>query len=89
MIRVGALIGAIELLGDADGVIIYNLTSTRVFHLVRGDVAVLRPGQEKSASRWYIRRWEDLSASFGFAPRGPSTNSTTSSSWGSIKNQYR
>ena len=47
---IGALIGAIELSGDAYGSIIYSLASTRVYQLVRGDVAVLRPGQEKSAS---------------------------------------
>jgi len=47
---VGALIGVIELPVDAYGSILCNLASTQVFHLVRGDVAVLRPGHEKSAS---------------------------------------
>jgi hypothetical protein len=32
-------------------------TSLHVFHLVRGDVAVLVPGQVADADHWYIRRW--------------------------------
>lgn len=30
-----------------------------VFHLVRGDAAVLAEGQTADANRWYIRRWLD------------------------------
>ena len=34
-----------------------------VFHVVRGDAAVLGPGQPADSTRWYIRRWlEDVSA---------------------------
>ena len=33
-----------------------------VFHLVRGDAAILVPGQSGDADRWYVRRWlEDVS----------------------------
>lgn len=33
-----------------------------VFHVVRGDAAVLAPGQSPDPARWYIRRWlEDVS----------------------------
>lgn len=31
--------------------------STHVFHLVRGDVARLTPGQPADARHWYVRRW--------------------------------
>ena len=34
-----------------------------VFHVVRGDVALLGPGQPADSTRWYVRRWlEDVSA---------------------------
>ena len=37
-------------------------SSVHVFHLVRGDVALLVDGQPADADRWYIRRWlEDVS----------------------------
>ena len=37
-------------------------SSLHVFHLVRGDVALLEPGQPASPERWYVRRWlEDVS----------------------------
>ena len=33
----------------------------QVFHVVRGDVAVLAPGQTADPARWYVRRWiEDV-----------------------------
>src|SRR5205823_590664 len=40
---------------------IWNAPSLHVFHVVRGDVAVLAPGQTPDPGRWYIRRWlEDV-----------------------------
>ncbi len=40
----------------------YALPAQHVFHMVRGDAAVLLPGQIASPNRWYIRRWlEDVS----------------------------
>jgi hypothetical protein len=37
--------------------------AVHVFHVVRGDAAVLMPGQPADTTRWYIRRWlEDLDA---------------------------
>jgi len=39
-----------------------NAPSLHVFHVVRGDAAVLAPGQTPDSNRWYIRRWlEDVS----------------------------
>ncbi len=38
-----------------------TMSSQHVFHLVRGDIALLVAGQPASADRWYIRRWlEDV-----------------------------
>jgi hypothetical protein len=38
-----------------------SVSSQHVFHLVRGDVALLVEGQPAGADRWYIRRWlEDV-----------------------------
>jgi hypothetical protein len=41
---------------------IYRVGETlQVFHLVRGDAAVLLPGQPADSTRWYIRHWfEDM-----------------------------
>jgi len=93
VIRVARLIGTIEVPTDPSGGAIYNLDSAQAFYLVRGDVAVLRPGQENRAERWYVRRWNDLSAPpSGYALNsrgGPTTNPTKPVTWGSIKNQYR
>ena len=46
----------------ANGVHLLNGASLHVFHVVRGDAAVLAPGQTPDPDRWYIRRWlEDVS----------------------------
>jgi hypothetical protein len=46
----------------ADGRHLLNAPSLHVFHVVRGDAAVLAPGQRADPDRWYIRRWlEDVS----------------------------
>jgi hypothetical protein len=38
----------------------YQVGGRHEFYLVRGDAAVLDPGQEARADRWYLRRWDDL-----------------------------
>jgi hypothetical protein len=39
------------------------LPALQVFHVVRGDAAVLATGQGADSTRWYVRRWlEDLDA---------------------------
>ena len=46
----------------AKGQYLGDAATTHVFHVVRGDAAVLEPGQPASADLWYIRRWlEDVS----------------------------
>jgi hypothetical protein len=40
---------------------LWNQPSLHVFHVVRGDAAVLAPGQTPDPARWYVRRWlEDV-----------------------------
>ena len=39
------------------GIRIWSNPETHVFHLVRGDVALLGDGQPADSLRWYIRRW--------------------------------
>jgi hypothetical protein len=45
----------------ANGIRLLNTPSLHVFHVVRGDAAVLAPGQTAEPDRWYVRRWlEDV-----------------------------
>jgi hypothetical protein len=55
-------------------------------HLVRGDAAVLAPGQEARSDRWYLRRWVDRSPSLS---AGPVILPARPTSWGRIKADYR
>ena len=46
----------------ANGDHLLNAPTTHVFQVVRGDAAVLEPGQSSSSELWYVRRWlEDVS----------------------------
>jgi hypothetical protein len=58
------------------------------FRMVRGDAAVLRAGQERDSTVWYVRRIEDHSTPGGAAadPR-PATRSS-GPNWGTIRAQY-
>ena len=41
---------------------LWSTSALHVFHVVRGDAAVLAPGQPADSTRWYVRRWlEDIS----------------------------
>ena len=45
-----------------NGVHLMSTSALHVFHVVRGDAALLVPGQPADSSRWYVRRWlEDVS----------------------------
>jgi len=39
----------------------FPISSRQELYLVRGDAAVLPAGSPADSSRWYVRRWEDLS----------------------------
>jgi hypothetical protein len=72
----------------------YVIDGRYQFWLVRGDAAVLSPGQEARTDRWYIYRWEDQTAT-----PAPGTVRTQASgdfgrvvsqvsTWGGTKDQY-
>jgi len=70
----------------------YNVSSAFAFLLVRGDAAVLSPGQDHSATRWYIRECDDLATPGPASKRGPATESplgSTISTWGGVRALYR
>ena len=79
----------IEIPGTPDPQI-YNIDARHEFYLVRGDAALLDPGQEARADRWYIRRWDDLSTNpvpttiAGGPPVGPDGDR----SWGAFKDSF-
>jgi hypothetical protein len=52
-----------------DGTRLQTAPATHVFHLVRGDAAVLGAGQPADAQHWYIRRWIERASERG--PDGP------------------
>lgn len=56
------VVGRFELGFRTGGTRLVTVSSKHIFHLVRGDVAVLVPGQPAEPDRWYVRRWlEDVS----------------------------
>ncbi len=65
------LVLEIEVPGSPDPVI-YEIDSRQEFYLVRGDAALLDPGQEPRSDRWYIYRWDDLAQPLA-APDHPVT----------------
>jgi hypothetical protein len=62
----------------------FQIFAPQRLHLVRGDAAVLAPGQVGSTDRWYLRRWVDLTP----AINGPVILPATSATWGRVKAQY-
>ncbi len=70
----------------AGGGATYNIRTPITFLLVRGDAAVLSAGQPHSASRWYVREMDDLSAPL--ASKFPHTMPARVSTWGSVRAAY-
>src|SRR5688572_32955928 len=62
----------------------FQIFAPQRLHLVRGDAAVLAPGQVGSTDRWYVRRWVDLTP----AINGPVILPATSATWGGVKARY-
>ena len=67
----------------------YQVSGRHEFYLVRGDAAVLGPGQEARTDRWYLRRWDDLTP--GVSAPVPAADIVigaprrVSASWGGVK----
>ena len=87
---------------DGGGSTTYIISAAHSFYLVRGDAAILDPGQAADSTHWYIRHWDDLSPKLGastiqvasaHAPLGTagSTGGATSMpiTWGGLKGSYR
>lgn len=70
----------------------YEVSGTHSYSLVRGDAAHLGAGQAADSTRWFIRRWDDLTAPLAVRTGGrmaparvmPAENT----SWGAVKAQY-
>ena len=77
---VPALNASITLVGDEERLI----SAPQEIHLVRGDAAVLAPGQEARTDRWYLSRWEDKAN-----PLGATIHPARPTTWGALKNVYR
>jgi len=79
--------GTIEVPGQPDPVI-YSLSSRQEFLVVRGDAAVLAAGVAADSTRWYVRRWDDLSVN-PFDGRRKSIDAVAPVTYGAIKARYR
>ena len=94
---VSRVVMSIEVPGTPEPTI-YNIDARHEFYLVRGDAALLDASQEARTDRWYIRRWDDLSAAP--SPTGgaiqiasvnsgvPGTFARVAESWGRLKGDY-
>jgi hypothetical protein len=94
-VTVARVLMSIEIPGTTESQI-FNIDARHEFYLVRGDAALLDPGQEATSTRWYIQRWDDLSTQLGGAGviRIASANSkvgntpTVSTTWGRVKDSF-
>jgi len=68
--------------------IFYHISSRHEYFLVRGDAAVLPSGTSPDSTRWYLRRWDDLSPPPPTS-KGPVINPAQPKTLGSIRAQYR
>ena len=65
----------------------YNISARHEFYLVRGDAAVLPAGAVANTTRWYVRRWDDLSTSTT-ARKGPVINPAQPKTLGGLKSEF-
>jgi len=84
---VAAMIGAIAFPVEPD-TLIYSLSSRQEFHVVRGDAAVLAAGVAPDSTRWYVRRWDDLSVN-PFNGRRNTIDALGPKTYGAIKALFR
>ena len=76
---------------DSYGAVTYNIACPLELFFVRGDAAVLSPGQDHSSARWYLRRCDDLSAPIGARRQPPQTDAplaATPITWGQVRAHY-
>jgi hypothetical protein len=68
--------------------ITYQISARHEFRVVRGDAGVLPDGAIADSTRWYLRRWDDLSTGIAYS-KGPVINPATPHTFGSIRARYR
>ena len=66
----------------------YSISSRQELYLVRGDAAVLPAGAVATTTRWYVRRWEDLSSAGTGARKGPVINPASPATLGRLKSTF-
>lgn len=91
VVSVSSLNLAIDVAASGGGTTTFDISAPFVFHVVRGDAAVLAPGQANVATRWYVSAIDDLSPAAGasVAPADPTMPlPTRSSTWGSVRSLY-
>ncbi len=70
----------------------YDVAGTHSFWLVRGDAARLGAGQAPDSTRWFIRRWDDLTAPLTVRTGRPTKPARVlpaqNTTWGRVKAQY-
>lgn len=64
----------------------FDIAAPHAFYLVRGDAALLDPGQPADSGHWYVRHWDDLSPATGQNPTTLPANAAAS--WGGMKGSY-
>jgi hypothetical protein len=71
----------------------FSIGSPHDFYLVRGDAAVLDPGQPADSLHWYLWRWDDkalpISAPGSLDGAMSRFMPSRAATWGQIKHQYR
>jgi len=76
---------------SAGGGTTYNISQPIALYLVRGDAAVLGPGQSAASTRWYLYVIDDLAPSFGGLARAARADAPTpaqTTSWGKLRALY-
>jgi hypothetical protein len=79
--------GTIEFPDEPD-TLTYSLSSRQEFFVVRGDAAVLAAGVAPDPTRWYVRRWDDLSVN-PFNGRRNTIDALGPKTYGAIKALFR
>jgi hypothetical protein len=88
-VKVPALQLELDVTAAGGGTLIYSIEAPFVFHLVRGDAAVLGSNQSNASTRWYLRGIDDLSPPFApFAGGGATLQSVANTTWGQLRGQY-
>jgi len=76
----------IEVPIEGGGTTTYDISARHAFYLVRGDAAILDPGQPADSTRWYLRHWDDESTPTPGS--SPGALPVLAATWGGMKGAY-